>query len=840
MSVGLRVSREPLRAAGFHRSPAPSRALHLHPGAGPRRFRHAAVVMGLLVLWCASGCRSQEEAPKQPSAAASPTPLGPALFESWLKYESSRAGDDPTARDAYLDAMLGHQVFQLPPQGLPSNQARELLLPDDKLMLSTGRRLWAQEAVFQPGLTGKFCYLHSGYCVKKLFDVTFFVDGKPMVIYDNQYGIQRYPSHTLIKYYLGAVIVEEARFITENDRAVAAYTVRTADKKPHDVRIEVIAPYLPVPNARSEAAYPLLGAGSYHQIPLYIYLDAPGFSAADTGVVHLRRSLQVPADGAPTHAGVAVSFETTQRQGIAARGAAALPDDMLRLHQRDYNRWFVDHVPYFDAADMGFKKMWYYRWWLVRFNMTEADTSDLKGYRFYEGKLGFDNPITFAVPAQIKDLTYLRDKKFAQSQILNAYRNLAPSGAIVDPPGSPYWGETYSHWTAAAILELHHVHPLSPETLRTLLPEMARDVRAWVTTFDPDGDGLPQSGRPRITGYDLDILSYWYFNGTRLDFHNPPPDLERVDFASFVYANARALSALARIGGNPPIEREFAAVAERLRSAAIDGLWDDETEFFYPRRANDNARAPIRELHGFFPFLTQMAPNQPRYLAALRRFVDPQEFWARFPPVITSQHHYRGWNWEMDGLTRNIAPHPISMGARTLLQVLKHYDQNIVTPGHFMELMERYNELVYPGVNPFDRYWRPNAHEYYSKWEPYQSSPRPKPSEIWHDFHSMFTSLVVEGVVGLTPRSDEQIEIDPLALAWPHFLIDRLRYRDHDLTIVWDEPDGNVRYDGLPEGFSLYLDGNLAFTRQQLGHVIYDPAAGNVREVIGPSPSVGG
>ena len=52
-----------------------------------------------------------------------------------------------------------------------------------------------------------------------------------------------------------------------------------------------------------------------------------------------------------------------------------------------------------------------------------------------------------------------------------------------------------------------------------------------------------------------------------------------------------------------------------------------------------------------------------------------------------------------------------------------------------------------------------------------------------------------------------------MAREWPYFLLDRLRYRGHDLTIVWDRPDGQVRYDGYPEGFSLYIDGALAFTR---------------------------
>ena len=48
-----------------------------------------------------------------------------------------------------------------------------------------------------------------------------------------------------------------------------------------------------------------------------------------------------------------------------------------------------------------------------------------------------------------------------------------------------------------------------------------------MTAYDSDGDGLPERDRPRVTGYDLDILSYWYFDGTRLDQQAEPPAMER-------------------------------------------------------------------------------------------------------------------------------------------------------------------------------------------------------------------------------------------------------------------------------------------------------------------------
>jgi hypothetical protein len=313
-----------------------------------------------------------------------------------------------------------------------------------------------------------------------------------------------------------------------------------------------------------------------------------------------------------------------------------------------------------------------------------------------------------------------------------------------------------------------------------------------------------------------------------VDPHAEPAELERVDFASFVYANAQALAELAAHAGDAATEREFGAVAEKVRSAVLRSLWDDATHFFYPQRASDHQRVPVRELHGFFPFLVRLAPDEPRYTRALAYLVDPNEFWSRFPPTITSQYHYKQWTWEMDGLTRNIAPHPISMGGRLLLQAIRHYHDHPVTARHFLELMERYNQLVYPGVHPYDPYWRPNAHEYYSKWEPHQVSARPKPSDISHDFHSMYNALIVEGAVGLRPRADAWIELDPLASGWDRFLLDRLRYRGHELTIVWDRPDGKRAYPQFDEGFSLYADGKRLFHSEELRHVFVHEHSGEV------------
>ena len=43
---------------------------------------------------------------------------------------------------------------------------------------------------------------------------------------------------------------------------------------------------------------------------------------------------------------------------------------------------------------------------------------------------------------------------------------------------------------AAALAEYHRVHPIAPDTLRALLPNVASDVRTWVTASSATPSGM--------------------------------------------------------------------------------------------------------------------------------------------------------------------------------------------------------------------------------------------------------------------------------------------------------------------------------------------------------------
>lgn len=66
---------------------------------------------------------------------------------------------------------------------------------------------------------------------------------------------------------------------------------------------------------------------------------------------------------------------------------------------------------------------------------------------------------------------------------------------------------------------------------------------------------------------------------------------------------------------------------------------------------------------------------------------------------------------------------------------------------------------------------------------------RQQPRERGKDYnHSTFCDLVISGLVGLRPRLDQTVEVNPLLPVdtWDWFCLDGVRYHGHDLTICWD------------------------------------------------------
>ena len=77
-----------------------------------------------------------------------------------------------------------------------------------------------------------------------------------------------------------------------------------------------------------------------------------------------------------------------------------------------------------------------------------------------------------------------------------------------------------------------------------------------------------------------------------------------------------------------------------------------------------------------------------------------------------------------------------------------------------------------------------------------------------HYFHSGFCDLVITGLVGLTPRDDDSLEVNPLAPAdWDYFALDDVPYRGHLISVVWDKTGKRYK---LGAGLHVLVDGKSA------------------------------
>jgi hypothetical protein len=132
-----------------------------------------------------------------------------------------------------------------------------------------------------------------------------------------------------------------------------------------------------------------------------------------------------------------------------------------------------------------------------------------------------------------------------------------------------------------------------------------------------------------------------------------------------------------------------------------------------------------------------------------------------------------------------------------MANLLDDYDQSVVTRSDWMKLFGIYTRTqrkngrpyIAEGANPDNGSWAGFDSYYHSE----------------HYFHSGYVDLVITGVVGLRPRADDTVEVQPMAPeSWDYFALDGVRYHGHKLSIVWDRKGNRYRHG---RGLTVIADG---------------------------------
>lgn len=90
--------------------------------------------------------------------------------------------------------------------------------------------------------------------------------------------------------------------------------------------------------------------------------------------------------------------------------------------------------------------------------------------------------------------------------------------------------------------------------------------------------------------------------------------------------------------------------------------------------------------------------------------------------------------------------------------------------------------------------------------------------------HSSYNDLIITGLVGLVPREDSTIEVNPLLpdSAWDYFCLDRVLYHSHWLTIFYDKTGARYNHG---KGLFLYVDGKQVASRPTLSRITFSLGA---------------
>ncbi|MEU7853974.1 hypothetical protein [Nonomuraea sp. NPDC049141] len=612
------------------------------------------------------------------------------------------------------------------------------------------------------------------------------------------------PSYWKSVHTSGSITVNQTKFITNNNVAVTNLSITNGGSSSTTLQLRATSPY-----ATSGSGSELTGqVNAYNNLTtIYPRLTGDGFTVSSGG---LNRSVTIAA-GATVTAKVVMGFVTneipesrTEYDAYAGYTNATA----FATHVRAYNLWWAQNVPYIDVPEPAIKKNIYYRWWLMRFNNLDAD---IPGQTFQfptstEGVLGYNNAIALTQPMHIDDLKYLRNPIYSYGDWLSVGQ-ISKNGRFLDNPGDPEnWSNSYTQYIAEAAWKSYQIHGGQPAIAANLARYAEGDVKGQLSYYDHDNNKLIEYDWGALTGNDADAVSFHWKSG----------NMDRAESA-YQYSGALAAAQAYEAIGNTAKATEMRTLATQIQNAIVNVLWNPNRQLFEHRLKSTNEWVPWKEINNYYPFAVGAIPNTATYKQALRLFDDP----AQYPifPFYTANQADKAASGTG---SNNFSTINSTVQFRLLSSVLRNYSNSWIDATWYKKLLYWNAWAQYINGNT---QW-PDANEFWADWNGSSITYR---SWIHHNILGSSNWTVIEDVAGLRPRNDAKVELSPINIGWPNFTVNNLRYRNADLTIVWDDPsDGVVRYPGVPEGYSIFINGSRVATVGALVPFTWDPATGDV------------
>ncbi len=421
--------------------------------------------------------------------------------------------------------------------------------------------------------------------------------------------------------------------------------------------------------------------------------------------------------------------------------------------------WMKKNIPLFACPQKNVEEIYYFRWWSLRKHIKNTP----QGYgiteflvnRSYADKY---NLISCALGHHIYEFRWLQDDTYLNQNIHLWYR-----GHNQGPMQKLY---KFSSWTSDALYQRYLVNKDS-SFLIDLHPDLVKDFSVW------------EHDRMRADGlfwqHDVKDGMEESLSGGR-HVKNVRPTIN-----SYMFANAKALSQISALAGDNKQQVYFEQKAETIRHLVQDKLWNKTDQFFETLTENGTSSA-VKEAIGFIPWYFNLPEKNKGYEVAWEQLLKEEGFSAPFGITTAERRsprfrsHGTG-TCEWDGA---VWPFATSQTLTALANVLNNYDQNVISKADYFKQLNLYVEAQYYRGRPY-------IGEYLDESTGYWLMGDRERSRYYN--HSTFGDLIITGLVGLRPRDDEKIEVNPLIPPekWDWFCLDNILYHGNIITIVWDK-----------------------------------------------------
>lgn len=503
---------------------------------------------------------------------------------------------------------------------------------------------------------------------------------------------------------------------------------------------------------------------------------------------------------------------------LAGSGAASPPppvamDTHAIATQRFGNDapWYQDRIPFFESADPKLDAVYYYRWQVFRGHQRDLGEEGYITTEFFDDVDWQRHPyasLNDASGFHIGEGRWLNDRRFADDYINFMYGSGGNDRHFTDHMADSVWGRYLVDGDRASALR----H----------LPVMNHIYRLWDDKYDFDKGLYFVEPLLDATEYTVSSIDA---SGGKDGFRGG--DAFRPSVNSYMFANARALSKMAEMAGNKAMAADYAARADALQKRVLTDLWSDRLTHFIDRhqsRKNPFVHywEPIRnrELVGYLPWMFDLVPDDARYAQAWAHLLDPASLASKAGmrtveagyQYYMRQYRYLGKDPECQW-NGPVWPYQTTQVLHGMANLLDHYQATgPVTRSAYMRLLRQYAALHYQG----------NRLDIEEDYHPETGRPIVGLDRSHHYFHSGFNDLILTGLVGIRPRADDVLEVNPLlpdssdpqALAW--FRVQDLPYHGHRVAVTWDADGSHYR---RGKGLSIEVDGREVARRETRGRI---------------------